>query len=244
MRKSVFLISFLVLLAGCQRASEPAQKIAVSHPIMPIRMSSDTMHVVLTDYVPALYGDTGLWEDMHWITDEAIECLNISGTLPVVREMDLVNRNRSIHSITFYDQNGSFEIPVLPNKPVRQALISMGYEDDKLRVGFYDSVANPSFKAFWQNMLVDYDLWQAGADGTWTLDIGALCRNHSAVSGRSFLRIYAEDETFLYNDMLLPMQDGKIITDAAQLNRHDQQAQVLYSVLIDRFYNGNESNDW
>ena len=244
MRKSVFLISFLMLLAGCQRASEPAQQIAVSNPIMPVRMSSDTMHVVLTDYVPVLYGDTGLWKDMHWIADEAIECLNIVGTLPVVREMDIVNRDRAMHAITFYDKNGSFEIPVLPNKPVRQALISLGYEDDKLRVGFYDSVANPTFKAFWQNMIVDYDLWQAEEDGTWTLDIGALSREHSAISGRSYLRIYAEDETYLYNDMLLPMQDGKIITDAAQLNRHDPQAQVLYSILIDRFNNGNEANDW
>ena len=141
---------------------------------MPVRMTSDTMHVFLTDYVPALYGDTGLWKSMHWISDDAIECLNISGTLPVVREMDLVNRDHSIHSITFYDKKGSFEIPVLPNKPVRQALISLGYEDDKLRVGFYDSVANPSFIAFWQNMIVDVDLWQAQGDGTWTLDIKGL----------------------------------------------------------------------
>ncbi len=244
MRKSILFLLTALCLAGCQRDHCIAKNIAESAPIMPVRMTSDTMHVFLTDYVPALYGDTGLWKSMHWISDDAIECLNISGTLPVVREMDLVNRDHSIHSITFYDKNGSFEIPVLPNKPVRQALISLGYEDDKLRVGFYDSVANPSFIAFWQNMIVDVDLWQAQGDGTWTLDIKGLETMCGKIPGRSFLRIYAEDETYLYNDMLLPMEDGKIITSASQLNRHDQQAQVLYSILIDRFYDGNQSNNW
>ena len=245
MRKSLFIVILSLLFAGCQSSPRIAQQIAESSPIMPVRMTSDTMHVVLTDYIPALYGDTSQWEEMHWIADEAIECLNIRGSLPVVREMDIVNRNKSIHSITFYDnKKHSFEIPVLPNKPVRQALISLGYEEDKLRVGFFDSVANPSFTAYWQNMTVDYNLWQAEADGTWTLDIGALSTQYPAISGRSYIRIFAEDEQYLYNDMLLPLQDGKIVTSASQLTRHDQQAQVLYSILIDRFYNGNEQNDW
>ena len=247
MRKSLFIVILSLFLAGCQSSPRMVQQIAESSPIMPIRMTSDTMHVVLTDYIPVLYGDTSHWEDIHWIADEAIECQNIRGTLPVLREMDIVNRNRSIHSITFYDnKNHSFEIPILPNKPVRQALISLGYEDDKLRVGFYDSVANPSFVAYWQNMTVDYNLWQAEADGTWTLDIKGLANEGMSElkNGRSYLRIFAEDEQYLYNDMLLPLQDGKIVTSASQLNRHDQQAQVLYSILIDRFYNGNEQNDW
>ena len=59
----------------------------------------------------------------------------------------------------------------------------------------------------------------------------------------SYLRVFAADEEYVYNDLLLPMEDGKIITDAKQLNRHDQQAQVLYSLMIDRFYNGNTAND-
>lgn len=200
------------------------------------------MHIVLTDYLPLLYGDTALWDKMHWITDLSIECLNISGTAPVVREMDIVNRDKSIHALTFYDKNGSFAIPILPAKPVRQALISLGYEENKLRVGFYDAVNNPSFDAYIQNEIIDHTLWSTNEDGTWTLDLEGL--QEKGYTGRTYLRIFAEDEGYLFNDMLLPMQDGKIVTDASSLNRHDPQAQVLYSLMIDRFYNGNESNDW
>jgi glycosidase len=243
MKKSLFLLLFSLCLVGCQQGSNVAECIAKSDPIMPIRLTGDTAHVVLTDYVPALYGDTNLWKGLQWTSDESLECLNYAGTPQVIREMDIVNLNHSIHALTFHDRKGSFAIPVLPNKPVRQAFFSKKFEEGKLLVGFNEDVENPSFEAYIQNTLIDHNLWQETEEG-WTLDLGAFSNQPSVFKGRSYLRIYAEDDTYLYNDLLLPMEDGAIVTDAAQLNRHDQQAQVLYSVLIDRFYNGNSANDW
>ena len=242
--KKMFLLSAIVLLiAGCNSDSQVASTIAKSDPIMPIRMSGDTTHIVLTDYVPVLYGNPELWEGLKWSTADAIECVNLQGS-PIVEEMDLVSRDNSLHALVFLDKSGSFAIPVLPDKPVKQNLISLGYAEDKLQVGFCEPVSNPSFAAYIQNTLIDHTLWQENEDGTWTLDLDGLQVTDNGLQGRTYLRIYAEDETYLFNDLLLPLQDGKIITDAAQLNRHDQQAQVLYSLMIDRFYNGNTSNDW
>lgn len=244
MKKTIFFLAILSCFLGCQKPHYAAGLMAVEFPIMPIRMNSDTMHIVLTDYVPALYGDTSYWQGLQWTTGEAIEYTNLIGTPKIVREMDIINRDRSIHAITFHDKTGSFAIPVLPAKPVRQSLYSLSYKDGKLRVAFFDTVTNPTIEAYIQNTLIDHTLWQAEEDGSWSLDLNAISNQLSALQGRSFLRVFAEDETYLYNDLLLPLQDGQIVTDAAQLNRHDQQAQVLYSVLIDRFYNGNTANDW
>lgn len=244
MKKTIFFLAILSCFLGCQKQHYAAGLMAVESPIMPIRMTSDTMHIVLTDYVPALYGDTSYWQGLQWTTGEAIEYTNLIGTPKIVREMDIINRDRSIHAITFHDKTGSFAIPVLPAKPVRQSLYSLSYEDGKLRVAFFDTVTNPTIEAYIQNTLIDHTLWQAEEDGSWSLDLNAISNQLSALQGRSFLRVFAEDETYLYNDLLLPLQDGQIVTDAALLNRHDQQAQVLYSVLIDRFYNGNTANDW
>ena len=242
--KKMFLLSAIVLLiASCNSGSQVASTIAKSDPIMPIRMSGETTHIVLTDYVPVLYGNPELWEGLKWSTADAIECVNLQGS-PIVEEMDIVSRDNSLHALVFLDKSGSFAIPVLPDKPVRQNLISLGYAEDKLQVGFCEPVSNPSFEAYIQNTLIDHTLWQENEDGTWTLDLDGLQVTDNGLQGRTYLRIYAEDETYLFNDLLLPLQDGKIITDAAQLNRHDQQAQVLYSLMIDRFYNGNASNDW
>ena len=245
MRKTICLLLLALCMAGCQKHNPVASVIASSNPIMPIRMTGDTMHVVMTDYVPMLYGDTTLWKGFQLTLGETLECVRMSGNSPVIREMDLVDHDRSIHAISFQDKKGSFAIPVLPNKPVRQALVSLGYEDDKLRVGFYDSVANPSLEAYIQNTVIDHNLWQAEEDGSWTLDLSGLAvERMNGLVGRTYLRVFAEDDTYLYNDLLLPLQDGKIVTSASQLNRHDPNAQVLYSILIDRFYDGNTSNDW
>ncbi|MCR4665659.1 MAG: hypothetical protein K5660_09895 [Paludibacteraceae bacterium] len=62
--------------------------------------------------------------------------------------------------------------------------------------------------------------------------------------GRSWLRVYAQSATHLYNDLLVPLRDGVPVINAKELNRHDPQTQVLYSILVDRFSNGNRDNDW
>ena len=242
MKKTIFFLAILSCFWGCNKPHYAAGLMAVESPIMPIRMSGDTMHIVLTDYVPVLYGDTTYWQGLQWTTGEAIEYTNLIGTPQVVREMDIINRDHSIHAITFHDKTGSFAIPVLPAKPVRQSLYSLSYKEGKLRVAFFDTVTNPTIEAYIQNTLIDHTLWQAEEDGSWALDMNAISNQFSALQGRSYLRVFAEDETYLYNDLLLPLENGQIVTDAAQLNRHDQQAQVLYSVLIDRFYNGNTTN--
>ena len=153
MKKIVLYVSLAIMMASCQQTNtSTASTLATSDPIMPIRMFSDTTHVVLTDYLPILYADTTLWNGMQWTTSEQLDCANIIGTLPIVREMYLVNHNRSIHSIRFQDAKGSFAITVLPNKPIRQNLITKAYENGVLCVAFIDSVANPTLEAYVQNI--------------------------------------------------------------------------------------------
>ena len=244
MKNKIILLSLVLCLAGCRQSPSIARRIAVSDPIMPIRMTSDTMHIVLTDYLPVLFGDSTHTPEIQWVVSECLECTNLLGMPPIAEEADIINVDHTIHALNGKDKGGSFAIPVLPAKPVRQSLISLGYEDGKLSVGFYDLVANPSLEAYIQNMLIPHSCWEQASNGTWVLDMKAVRNQLPELSGRSYLRVFAEDEQYLYNDLLLPLQDGEVVTDAKQLNRHDPQAQVLYSILIDRFYNGNSSNDW
>jgi cyclomaltodextrinase / maltogenic alpha-amylase / neopullulanase len=45
------------------------------------------------------------------------------------------------------------------------------------------------------------------------------------------------------NDILIPLENGKVVTTAAELDRSDREAQIMYFVLMDRFNNGNKKND-
>ena len=222
MRKVIFLAFLTLCLAACQKSQFNADYIAKSYPIMPVRLTGDSMLIQLTDYVPAYFG----------------------GKKPrCVSELMVVNYD-SISSISFVDKSGFFAFPVLPNKPVQQSLISLAYENDVLHVGFYNPIENPRLVAYVQNMPIDAKFWSQLNENEWTIDLAAVPQIKACAKGRAWLRVFAENDEYLFNDMLLPLQDGKIVTDAAQLNRHDPQTQVLYSVLIDRFYNGNTDNDW
>ena len=61
---------------------------------------------------------------------------------------------------------------------------------------------------------------------------------------RSQLRIFASSESGRFNDVLLPLEWGKVVVDAEDITRQDFQSQILYSLMIDRFNNGTTANDW
>ena len=60
---------------------------------------------------------------------------------------------------------------------------------------------------------------------------------------RSFVRVWSYNDAGLSNDLLIPLDNGVPISKAAQLNRHDKEAQIMYFTLLDRFNNGNKKND-
>ena len=60
---------------------------------------------------------------------------------------------------------------------------------------------------------------------------------------RSYVRAFCSNASGIGNDILVPVSYGKVIRDTKQLKRTDKHAQVLYSLMIDRFVNGRTDND-
>lgn len=60
---------------------------------------------------------------------------------------------------------------------------------------------------------------------------------------RSYLRVYCFNNDSVSNDITIPLQYGKVIQSNKDLNRNDKEAQVIYFVLVDRFFNGNLKNN-
>lgn len=61
---------------------------------------------------------------------------------------------------------------------------------------------------------------------------------------RSHIQAFTANASGVGNDILIPLEFGKVIRDPKQLKRTDKHSQILYSLLIDRFVNGNIDNDW
>ena len=60
---------------------------------------------------------------------------------------------------------------------------------------------------------------------------------------RSFMRVWASNQFGVSNDILIPLQNGKVFTSSSKITREDKQAQIMYFALVDRFKNGDISND-
>lgn len=241
MKNPIMLLLSAVLLAGC--APTAVERIAESNPIIPVRMTGDTAHLILTDYVPYLAADSALWKDLQWQVDADLEWVNVEGEGQYVSAVDLINPNNHIASFTIEDKSHLIAIPVLPNKPVRNDLISLSGSGDSLVIGTYHQAGDLSITAYVQNMPIKKELWQHNPDGSWTLPLKDSKAIKAVSKGRAYIRVFAEDKDSLFNDLLIPLQDGHIVRSTDELTRHDAQAQVLYSLMVDRFLDGNKDNN-
>ena len=60
---------------------------------------------------------------------------------------------------------------------------------------------------------------------------------------RSFIRCFCYSKTGVANDILIPLEYGKVVQSTHELTRDDKEAQIIYFILVDRFNNGNPQND-
>jgi len=133
----------------------------------------------------------------------------------------------------------SQDIVVLPNLPRKQALVTLPCsEKGQIKFGIMNDDKDLTVLALVNNLALPAENIARTESGY------VLTLPEDMPKGRSFIRVFVQSEDTLYNDLLIPMQNGQVITYVKQLNRHDDQAQILYSVLVDRFNNGNIANDW
>jgi glycosidase len=60
---------------------------------------------------------------------------------------------------------------------------------------------------------------------------------------RSFVRVYTANQYRRSNDLLIPLEKGRVLLQGDLLHRHDWEAATLYFLMVDRFANGDPSND-
>ncbi|HRY98206.1 MAG TPA: alpha-amylase family glycosyl hydrolase [Bacteroidales bacterium] len=60
---------------------------------------------------------------------------------------------------------------------------------------------------------------------------------------RSWIRVYAWNAYGRSNDVLIPLEKGVPVLDPSQLTEDDPQRKIIYNVFIDRFFNGDSTND-
>jgi cyclomaltodextrinase len=89
--------------------------------------------------------------------------------------------------------------------------------------------------AYWNNFRVETKI-----DGD---TIRAMIPPFAKYEPRSHLRIYGYNAFKMSNDVLVPLAKGKVVTDSKKLNNNDWHSSIMYFTLVDRFNDGDSSNN-
>lgn len=120
-------------------------------------------------------------------------------------------------------------------------LYTTGYDEQENTLSIAWSDIPPSTViALWQNQQLPAESVVVGENEITV----KLPKVSDKAKQRTYLRVYAAADGRPLSDILVLLDKGKPVTTTDQLTRHDPETQILYSLLIDRFNNGNPANDW
>ncbi|WP_420315864.1 alpha-amylase family glycosyl hydrolase [Ekhidna sp.] len=92
--------------------------------------------------------------------------------------------------------------------------------------------------AYWNNTLIPNDLIRIEGN-----EINITLPENAKLIDRSKIRLWAYNDEGVSNDVLIPLNKGSVVSSADQLGRNDYEAMVMYFLMVDRFNNGNPTND-
>ena len=200
-------------------------------PIYPLRLDGGVQHVFLTDYLPQ-------WTGADSVTVGSGSKLKVETAKSDWSEFDVTGcGSASASTLNVWRDGRNLAIVVLEGKrDSEKNLFTMNTSWNVISIA---TTADPrDIVAMWQNCRLPDDFVIRINGG-----FGVVIPKDAAGVERSYIRVYAADGGGVYNDLLIPLEHGHAVRSASELNRHDAHTQVLYSLMIDRFANGNTDND-
>lgn len=230
-RFGVIVCSLLLLFSSC---TSNKKNLLEYNDILAstLILESDTSLVYLTDYYPTMETVDSITSSSLTIlpVDSVGQFIVISGSAsPVLNTIDFWNDGEAVSIIAVKEQHGDNDV----QKP---RIITVAQDNKGFQAVF--SVEPKQVLVFWQNKQMDASSYKWNGK-----DIIINVPGEVALSNRSFIRVIGATDVMATNDLLIPLEGNEVLSDISQVERTDKQALVLYSLMIDRFYNGDKSND-
>lgn len=232
MKRLILVLGLGLLLAGCRTARfTGAAPEADASPILPLRLTEGVQHCYLTDYLPT-------WEGADSLTVDGNAALTLTPVTEDWSEFEVTAAaDVQLATLSAWKEGNRLSLVAVGARRDREAML-VTHGTMCSTVALTSTVAPRQVVALWQNCLLPAT--DNHCDDT-TIEV--VLPKDAAVHERSFLRVYAVSDEGLFNDVLVPLRRGKVVRSTDELTRRDQQAQVLYSLMIDRFYDADPTNN-
>lgn len=194
-------------------------------------LKSDCDTIYMTDYFPLLESPDSITSpDLKAILIDKEKFVIFSERDDVLSYINIWKDKKKVSLFTIRDTDQKWDI-------VRPWIITQGYQDYKIDLLL--SEKPEKVMVMWQNTILPDNLYSL-SDTKMSITIPALADSIF----RSSIRIIALiPDGRTTNDVLVKLQYGKVLDSTEELTRKDKQAFILYSLMIDRFNNGNKTND-
>lgn len=231
--KTYSLLLLVLILHACGTNKPELPPVSAVYDLAsPVRIYSDSVRLILQDY---------------FLQPEKIKKISVEGAFSLTwtngdSEAVLVcgdTAGKRLGNLRVHYEGYDYDIPVLMfRKPSEEKLriYTERFSADTVFLG--SSAPVNTWQVYLQNQKLNPQ-YLKGAEKQMAVVIPASAANQR----RTHLRIWAEDEKALSNDILIPLENGHVVTNAAQLNRFDKRASTLYFLMIDRFNNAKTEND-
>ena len=199
-------------------------------PVVPMTIKVGTTSHHLTDYYPQWVG-----AEEVTTTDERLKLTATAddwSTFDITTDAEVL-----VTTLDVWHEGEPLAVVVLGGKRDTEGSYMSTTEVNDGRIIVEATAPIAEAVALWQNNPIE-DVKVEGS--TLSVAIPACAESFD----RSVVRIFAASEAGRFNDVLLPLERGAVVTDAKDIRRGDHQSQVLYSLMVDRFNNGTTANDW
>lgn len=194
-----------------------------------ILISDDNQENYFTDYFPSVASfskvEAGAGVTLGQVTDSTF----------------FLTTSVPLSTVTLWQGNQPLTLVVEDGRNFKTGygrLYTTGCQGNQVTIGFTQQPTK--VVALWQNTLLADECVRLEGESI----VVTLPQLPKTAKSRTYLRVYAATADCPMSDILIPLQDGKVVTSVDQLDRHDPETQILYSLMIDRFNNGNPLNDW
>ncbi|MEY4928219.1 MAG: hypothetical protein RI894_2657, partial [Bacteroidota bacterium] len=134
--------------------------------------------------------------------------------------------------------NSVLEVPT-PAPSELPHIATKNFNENSINIAVSDK--NATVLAFWQNKPVQ--LTPIKSVDTKSAYYSVAIPADAGNMMRSFIRFYGYNEKGIGNDVLIPLAKGIPVTDSKDLTRFDKEAQSMYFTLVDRFQDGDKTNN-
>ncbi|MBV7441753.1 hypothetical protein KRX57_09995 [Weeksellaceae bacterium TAE3-ERU29] len=228
-------LSFIILLISGLLFSQQVWK----KPFEPVKLKQDSTHIYLEDYFFNIK-DTG-YRVTH--IPEGLE-------LRVYNNYEFILYGKQINPVDYLGVSVNFAervIPIQQNKAINNIeknpkefiyLTSISFLKNNKALILKAEKPLKQILAVIDNILISQENIIYNED-----EITIKIPDFANKLTKSNLRVFGCDNQRLSNDLWIPLTYGEPINDYNMLQRSDTHSNIVYSILIDRFNNGNFSND-